>query len=238
MNEGYVKIYRKTVTSQVFQNEGLFKVWMWCLLKANHEGRWVSVKSGKGSTEVWIGPGQFIFGRKSAAKELKMKPSTVWKRIVKLKNMRNLNIESNSQYSIITLVNWEFYQGGLEKGTSKVTAKEQPRNTNKNVKKNIFRPNSDEFRLSELLLNLILERRPTWKNRDLQKWAQHVDYMIRLDNRDPEEIQKVIEWCQADTFWQNNILSTAKLREQFDQLALKMGEQKSEIRWDEKTYGA
>ena len=141
MNQGYIKVYRKTIGSQVFQNEGLFKVWMWCLLKANHKGQWVSIKTGRGTTEVWVEPGQFIFGRKTAAKELKMKPSTVWKRIIKLKNMRNLNIESNTHYSVITVINWEFYQGNEKKGTSKVTGKEQPSNTNKNEeneKKDIY----------------------------------------------------------------------------------------------------
>lgn len=134
MNEGYVKIYRKMVTSQVFQNEGLFKVWMWCLLKANHEGRWVPIKTGKGTTEVWVEPGQFIFGRKSAAKELKMHPETVRKRIHKLKKMGNLTIESTTLYSIVTIVNWALYQGDEKKVPSKVPAKYQPSTTNKNDK--------------------------------------------------------------------------------------------------------
>ncbi len=148
MNEGYIKVYRKTMRSRAFQNEGLFKIWMWCLLKANHKGQWVSIKTGRGTTEVWVEPGQFIFGRKTAAKELKMKPSTVWKRIVKLKNMRNLNIESNTHYSVITVINWEFYQGNEKKGTSKVTGKEQPSNTNKNdkhKKNNIYDQNFLSF---------------------------------------------------------------------------------------------
>ena len=45
--------------------------------------------------------------------------------------------------------------------------------------------------------------------------------MIRLNNRKPEKIKEIIKWCQKDKFWQNNILSTQKLREQFDQLGLK-----------------
>ncbi|KXK29370.1 MAG: hypothetical protein UZ01_02264, partial [Candidatus Brocadia sinica] len=56
---------------------------------------------------------------------------------------------------------------------------------------------------------------------DLQKWATHIDKMIRLDKRPPEEIEKVVAWCQQDSFWQNNILSTEKLRKQYDQLYLK-----------------
>ena len=134
MNQGYIKLYRKSLESRVFQNEGFWKIWTWCLLKANHKEKWVKIKTGKGFTEVKVLPGQFIFGRKSAAKELRMKLSTVWKRIKKLENMQNLNIESNTQYSIITLANWGFYQSTEKKGASEGTAKEQARNTNKNVK--------------------------------------------------------------------------------------------------------
>lgn len=135
MNQGYIRLHRKTLDSQVFQNEGLFKVWMWCLLRANYKEQWVLIKTGRGTTEVHLLPGQFIFGRKTAAKSLKMKPSTVWKRIVKLKNMGNLNIESSTHYSVITVINWEFYQDTEKKGTSKVTGKEQPSNTDKKDKK-------------------------------------------------------------------------------------------------------
>ena len=109
MNRGYIKLYRKTLESRAFQSEGLLKVWIWCLLKATHKEVWVPIKIGRGLTEVHLLPGQFIFGRESAAKKLKMKPSTVWKRIVKLKKLGNLNIQSNRQYSIITIVNWDTY---------------------------------------------------------------------------------------------------------------------------------
>lgn len=128
MNRGYVKLYRKMLDSKVFQNEGLFKVWVWCLLKANHETRWVLIKVGRASTEVLVKPGQFVFGRYSAAKELQMSPSTVWKRIKKLKNMGNCDIKSNSKYTIITIVNWDIYQMSTQDGDSKgdrqVTGKE------------------------------------------------------------------------------------------------------------------
>jgi hypothetical protein len=82
--------------------------------------------------------------------------------------------------------------------------------------------NSIEVRLSELLFEKIISRNPNHKKPNLQIWAKDVDRMIRIDHRTPEEIRAVIEWCQVDTFWQNNILSTAKLRSKFDQLRLKM----------------
>jgi hypothetical protein len=86
-----------------------------------------------------------------------------------------------------------------------------------------YSSDSVEIGFSKLLLDLILSRNPKFKKPDLQKWAIHIDRAIRLDNRTPEELQKVIEWCQADDFWQNNILSTKKLRDQFDQIFMKMG---------------
>lgn len=91
-----------------------------------------------------------------------------------------------------------------------------------NTTKEIFLSDSDEVRLSELLLSLIRQRNPGFKQPDSQKWADHVSKMLRLDERTPEDIEKVIRWCQADSFWQSNILSTQKLREKYDALYMKM----------------
>jgi uncharacterized phage protein (TIGR02220 family) len=85
-------------------------VWCWCIMKASYKERWVSVVAGKGKTEVRVGPGQFIFGRETAAKELRMKLGSVYDRMQKLKNMQNINIEPNNKYSIITICNWYTYQ--------------------------------------------------------------------------------------------------------------------------------
>ncbi len=83
-----------------------------------------------------------------------------------------------------------------------------------------------ELRLSKLLLGLIMLRYPGFKKPDLKIWSQHIDKMIRLDKRKVGDIEAVIKWCQSDSFWNNNILSTKKLRDKFDQLYLKMPKQK------------
>lgn len=86
-------------------------------------------------------------------------------------------------------------------------------------------PNSKEFRLSDLLFTLMLQRKPDFRKPNLQTWAKHIDRMIRLDRRKPEAIEAVIRWSQADPFWQNNILCTEKLRLQFDRLEIQMRQQ-------------
>jgi hypothetical protein len=90
----------------------------------------------------------------------------------------------------------------------------------------IYSEDSKEFRLSLFLLNNIRKRKPDFKIPNLQKWAVQSDYILRIDKRDIEEVKNVIAWIQKDEFWQDNILSTAKLRKQYDKLVLKMNKVK------------
>jgi uncharacterized protein YdaU (DUF1376 family) len=99
---------------------------------------------------------------------------------------------------------------------SHISESEEEKNKTKS-----FVVTSDEVRLSKLLADRILERKPDFKSPNLQTWAKSIDLMLRVDGRPPEAIEQVILWCQSDPFWQNNILSTDKLRKQFDQLDLK-----------------
>ena len=204
-------------------------------MRANHKEAWVQVKTGRGVTEVHVLPGQFIFGRKSASLQLKMKESTIRNRIEKLKKMGNMDIQPDTHYSIITIINWELYQGENNKEDRQEdrqrTGKGQAKDTNKNEenvkneenKKNKdFLSDSTEYGLSELLFDEILKNNPNQKKPNLQTWAKDIDRMIRLDNRNPDDIRKIIVWAQGDTFWKSNILSAVKLRQHFDKLYLKM----------------
>jgi len=81
---------------------------------------------------------------------------------------------------------------------------------------------SIEVRISKYLYKKIKEKDEKFRVPNHQLWAKYIDFMIRIDNREPEEIEKVIDWCQEDSFWSSNILSTSKLRDKFTQLLLKM----------------
>jgi len=80
----------------------------------------------------------------------------------------------------------------------------------------------EEFKLASLLRDLIKENTPTFKEPNLQDWTDEVDKMVRLDKRTYEQIEIVIRWSQNDDFWQSNILSTKKLRKNFDMLVSKI----------------
>ena len=82
-----------------------------------------------------------------------------------------------------------------------------------------FAEDSVEMKLALYLFDKIQQNNP--EHVDLtesqkQKWADHIRLMIERDKRTPRQIHNMIDWCQADDFWKQNILSTAKLRKQYD----------------------
>ena len=192
MNSGYIRVWRKSLFSRVFQNEGLWKIWTWCLLKGSYKERWVSISTGRGQIEVEIKAGQFIFGRESAARELKMNPSTVWKRIVKLKNMGNLNIESNRQYSIVSIINWDSYQCEDLKSDSEsnyqVTGKEQP--SDRQVTQTIIVKNSKEGKEGKEGKRREETPLPDWINSET--WTAFLDHRKYIKKPASERAQKMI----------------------------------------------
>jgi hypothetical protein len=201
----YLKLYRKTLKSQVFRNEGLLKVWIWCLCKASFKKRFVSVKTGITETEVEIFPGQFIFGRHSAAKQLKMKTSTVRNRIEKLRKLENLDIKPDTHYSVITILNWESYQGDdKKKDTNKDngrTAGGQPEDTNKNVLESKRKKLIKEFPFPETyskdLINIfcdfIINREVLKKKVTQRSFTGLVNKLNKLTNGNEEDSKTILE---------------------------------------------
>ena len=124
-NNTYVLLARSIIDSDVFASQKLLKIWIWCLCKASHKDRSVPLKVGKGETVVKVKRGEFVFGRYKAEDELCIDGSTVYKAMQKLKQLGNINIKSNKQYSIISICNYDLYQ---DVRNYKVTSKEQVRN--------------------------------------------------------------------------------------------------------------
>lgn len=137
-SRNWLKLNRSILTSNVFENPRLLKVWIWCLCKASHKDHDQLV----GMQVVHLKAGQFIFGRKAASEELKIPESTTNNYIHQLQSMGNINIKSNNKFSVITVKNWRFYQGVDSKSkqqngqqmNNKRTTNEQQMNTNNNVK--------------------------------------------------------------------------------------------------------
>lgn len=247
MSIGWIKLHRKLLDSRVFANEGLLRVWIYCLCRANHEKNYVQITTGKGNTEVTVNPGEFIFGRNSVSRELNMNPSTLYKRILKLERIGNINIKSNSHYSVVSICNWATYQHDENEkeqpSNNQVTTRCQPGNTDKNVKnvKNDKKKLTDQKIVDvisdidniddkNILLALhiwndvndLIPNNKTTLNAKVGNWSTPIRLMVERDDRTYKGIWSLWKRVQKDDFWSENILSTAKLRKQFDQLSIKL----------------
>jgi DnaD/phage-associated family protein len=131
---GWIKVHRKLLQSDIFQNEKLLKVFMYCLMKASH----TEYKQLVGMKVVELKPGQFVFGRSKAASELNMSESTVWRYMKLLEKLDSIALKSNNKFSVVTVGKWGDYQShdteGEQQKNNKRTTKEQQMDTNKNLK--------------------------------------------------------------------------------------------------------
>jgi hypothetical protein len=135
VNRGYIKIWRRLEDSAVFADANLLQLFMWCLMRATHKTYSVAVRTGRGQTVVTLQPGQFLFGRNTAAKALKCKPSTIRNRMHSLCLREMTDIQPDTHFSIVTIRNWSSYQDDAkEVGQPTGQARGQAKDTNKNVK--------------------------------------------------------------------------------------------------------
>jgi Domain of unknown function (DUF4373) len=82
-----------------------------------------------------------------------------------------------------------------------------------------------DMEMAQQLFSRILENNENAKKPNLESWSNEFRLMREVDHRTEEQIRYLIDWTQSDSFWKGNILSPAKLRKQFDQLAIKVKEQ-------------
>jgi biotin operon repressor len=106
MDQGYVKIWRKSLKSGLMKNPNLWMFWSWCLLNAS----WKEHQTLVGYQIVDLKPGQLLFSRSQASQTLGMSEKTIRTCLDALKKMGSVAVKSASKYSIISILNWDVYQ--------------------------------------------------------------------------------------------------------------------------------
>lgn len=199
-----------------------------------------------------INRGEFIFSRPTYSNRLNIpegKIRTLMKLLISENMIEEVKSLGRNKPTIYKICNYEMYNcrpnepvdftdgpAIVDQVTTKsqpsdnqVTTKSQPLKNIDNIdkkekkKEKTFSSDSIEYGLAYKLFSRMRSNNPKVKEPNFQVWAKHIDLMIRIDGRQIEDIEKVIDWCQRDSFWKCNILSTAKLREKFDQLYIKVG---------------
>ncbi len=109
MLDGWVKLHRSFLDSWIWKrrDKGLVVFWIYLLAKAAHEPTEASFSDCK----VPLDTAQVLVGRKVAADACGLTESKVRSFLKLLETNDSITIEATNRYSIITICNWQKYQG-------------------------------------------------------------------------------------------------------------------------------
>ena len=135
MNEGYIKLFRKTLDNPIIcKDSDHLAVWVYLLLNATHREMDVLFNNKR----ITLKPGQLITGRKSISSKLNISESKVQRIIKTLKSEQQIEQQTSNKNRLITILNWQSYQFSEQQSEQQVnnkrTTSEQQVNTNKNDK--------------------------------------------------------------------------------------------------------
>jgi len=129
-SQGFVKLYRAFLDWEWYDDANTCRLFLHCLLKANHED-----KQYRGRT---IKRGSFLTGREALAAQTGLTVKQVRRSLEKLKRTNELAIKTSAQGTEIHVNKYDDYQEqGQQKGQQRANegpAKGQRRATNKNEK--------------------------------------------------------------------------------------------------------
>lgn len=129
MEEGYIKLNRKILSWEWYQDAATARLFLHCLLSANwKDARWQGVEVPRGS---------FLTGRAKLAQDLKISEQSVRTALKHLILTGELTMRTSPKGSIITVVNYDLYQGTNQPDNQQPTNNQPTTNqrltTNKNI---------------------------------------------------------------------------------------------------------
>ena len=238
MNKPFVKLYRQSLHSPLFRKPKSWHFFQYCILKAT----WKDHTAFVAGQEVHMSPGQFIFGRVKACEETGLTARELRTSLNHAKATHQVTQETTRHYSVITVCNWETYQGSnVDSDTPRDTPSDQPpthhRHTTDTVqeekkgkksKKTLVMDNEDAVLVCNKLVDSIASWKPDHlavqnRKKSVASWYLDVDKAIRLEDRKAARLIEIVNWLPSHDGnggfkWRDQIQSGAKLREKYDRL--------------------
>ena len=203
MENGYVKLWRRSLNNDWLKNPNLWVVWSYCLMKASHKKRTTKI----GFQEIEIQPGQFVFGRKKASEELDMSEWKIRACIDSLRKSRNITIKTTNKFSIITIVNWHIYQSEEDvnrQQNRQQTANKPPTNRHrqeckdlKNVKKKIYGEFKNVFLTDNEIEKLQTKFNSTYFDR-IETLSRYIETFPTKGKKYKSHYATILTWAKKD----------------------------------------
>lgn len=130
MNSGWISIHRKILDWEWYQDSNAFRIFLHLILLANHEEkRWQGIVIKRGQTVTSLDSIFNGLNRKHDGKLIRKTQQCTMRNIrttlQRLVSTNELTIETTTKYSLITINNYDEYQGMTNTSTRKATNKRQ-----------------------------------------------------------------------------------------------------------------
>lgn len=173
--DDWIKLHRKFLEWEWFDNPIMVKLFLYMILKANHD------------TEKWHGVniprGSFLTGLLQLQKETKITVQTLRTCLGKLEKTGEINMQTNNQYRIINICNYDSYQE-YEKTANK--------RTNKRLTSNQQATNNKQEVIDKSITNNGTEIIKNWKN-DFETYKEKCSKSFELIETNEDLKKRVLE---------------------------------------------
>jgi hypothetical protein len=127
-SEGYFLFWRDWFNDTIFADAEMWRLFTWCVSRANHAERLVPLPIRRTYQYVLVKPGEFIFGKKSSARELGWKVTTIYDRMKKLEKLGHITLRPDPNYTLVTLCDWLKWQPAPKKTRTQSDPNPTPKN--------------------------------------------------------------------------------------------------------------
>lgn len=204
MHRGWIRLWRRIEDYPHWKRKpfDFAHAWIWLVLNANHKGQIVS--HPKKHSNIKVERGQLLTSEIRLAETFGWSRNKLRRYFSFLKSAQQIEQHTTQHYSIITVLNYEQYQGEDDTthdttlGTTKKQHSDNTRNTNKNDKKE--KNDKKNINIVFVKANEFLSQGNPYKETPLRKKK----IASRLKEFSLQEILKAIENCAADEFLQGN----------------------------------
>lgn len=242
--EGWISLHRSVQEHWLWKNPVKLQWWLDILLNVNHKDKKVNI----GNDLIDCDRGQSIMSLQNWGKRWDVSKDTVRNFLKLLQKDNMILLENLSKTTRLTVCNYDKYQPQIH--DDQTQSKRNPnanqtqsypnnnvnkdKNDNNNYKKVLLSelknsdvPNQEYFEITlaywQLFKKNLIESgvSTTTIEKAKGKWIDPIRLLIEQDKHTLQDLRDVFQLLQNDEFWKSNILSTSKLRIQFQKLLLK-----------------
>ena len=224
--EGYIALHRKILEWEWYDDMNVFRLFMHCLLKANHKD-----KEWRGNV---IKRGSFISSLGKLSQETGLTVKQVRTSLDKLKRTSEMASKGTSQHTVFTIKNYDEYQSGGKQKDKRRASEGQAKGKQRATTNNDNNENNENKDISTKLAEFDLPAE--WEASALKYWAGK----NRADLSPQEEFQKFqdnhiskgtksSDWSRNWRTWYTNAIQYTKKPQGVSYAANQSGNQQGRI---------